>query len=100
MSRSLDKKFENLIKTVRQEPYLNFMPLGVRNPDGFEEKVIAMDKSFQEKNPNKNVDSGLVTNAKMFLFWVGGHPFKERILLSRRCSSLPPSYNATYSMLE
>ena len=64
VSRSLDKKFETLIKTVRQEPYLNFMPLGMSNPDGFEENVIWMDKSFQEKNPNKNVDSGMITTSK------------------------------------
>ena len=78
----MDKKFESLIKTVRQEPYLNFMPLGLRNPDGFEENVIWMDKSFQEKNPNKNVESSMITTSKNYLLFLE-RPKEFRMLLRR-----------------
>ena len=44
---ALDNNLLDLLKTVKLEPFLNFMPLKCKFPQDLEENIMAMEKDFQ-----------------------------------------------------
>ena len=60
---ALGKGLESLLKSAKLEPYLNFMPLGCRQPQGLEEKVMSMERDFQDEQSSQNGQADLDTRS-------------------------------------